>query len=127
MFNHSLTFVALMSFSIVSYAAAIPMDADQASVDATQNAVLHKDVAATQGGRSDKDVAEGLAVVTINSCSADMVCADANLSIVDNKPPTINDWFVVRDSTSALQPVAVLLLIIGLIIFFLSRKSASTK
>lgn len=127
MFNHLLTFLALISFSIVSHAAAIPTDADQATSDATQNAVLHQDVAAIQGGRSDKDVAEVLAVTTLNSCAADGVCADANLSIVDNKPPTVNDWFVVRDSTSALQPVAVLLLIIGLIAFFLSRRSTSTK
>lgn len=127
MFNNSLIFLALISFSIVSHAAAIPMDADQATSDATQNAVLHKDVAAIQGGRSDKDVAEVLAVTAVNSCSANVVCADANLSIVDNNPPTVSDWFAVRDSTSALQPVAVLLLIIGLIVFFLSRKSASTK
>lgn len=127
MLNHSLIFFALISFSIVSHAAAIPMSADQALVDATQNAVLHKDVAAIQGGGSDKDVAEVLAVTTLNSCSVDAVCTDANLSIVDAKPTTVNDWFVIRDSTSALQPVAVLLLIIGFIAFFLSRRSTSTK
>ncbi|HCS64968.1 MAG TPA: hypothetical protein DIW64_13340 [Cellvibrio sp.] len=127
MLNHSLIFLALISFSMVSNAAVIPMDADQAAIDANQNAVLHKDVAAIQGGGSDKDVAEVLSVTTLNSCTADAVCTDANLSILDAKPTTVNDWFVMRDSTSALQPVAVLLLIIGFIAFFLSRRSTSTK
>lgn len=127
MFNHSLIYLALISFSIVSHAVAIPMDADQAVGDATHNAVLHKDVAAIQGGRSDKDVAEVLAVTTLNSCATGGVCVDAKLSMVGAKPPTVNDWVVVRDSTSVLQPVAVLLLIIGLIAFFLSRKCPSTK
>lgn len=127
MFNHSLIFLALISFSIVSHAAAIPMDADQAPVDATQNAVLHKDVAAIQGGDSDRDVAAKTSIVASDSCASGAICTSADVSIIDAKQPTLNDWFVVRDSSSALQPVAVLLLIIGLIVFFLSRKSASTK
>lgn len=125
MFNHSLTFLALISFSIVSHAAAIPMDADQATNDATQNAVLHQDVAAMQGGRSDKDVAEARVVTA--SCPAEAICVVANAAHGEVKPQSVSDWFVVQDSSSALQPVAVLLLIIGLIVFFLSRKSSSTK
>lgn len=127
MFNHSLIFLALISFSIVSHAAAIPMDADQAPVDATQNAVLHKDVAAIQGGDSDKDVADALASTATDSCPADTICAVTDTAIVNAKPQKVSDWFVVQDSASALQPLVVLLLIIGLIVFFLSRKSASTK
>ncbi len=127
MFNHSLTFLALLSFSIVSNAAAIPMDTDQAVIDATQNAVLHKEVALVQGGDSDKDVAEALAVVAMGSCRANAICNNVDNSAVEANSPTVSDWFVVQDSASALQPVAVLLLIIGLIVFFLSRKSTSTK
>ncbi len=125
MFDHSLTFLALLSFSIVSNAAAIPMDADQAVIDATHNAVLHKEVAVVQGGDYDKDVAETLTFETVDSCSADGVCTET--SVVDASAPAVSDWFVVQDSSSALQPLAVLLLIIGLIMFFLSRKSISTK
>lgn len=127
MFNHSLIFLALMSFSIVSFAAAIPMDADQAVLGATQNAVSHKDVAAIQGGDSDRDVAATLANEAMDSCPADTMCTATDISVSDANPPVVSDWFVVQDSASALQPVAVLLLIIGLIVFFLSRKSTSTK
>lgn len=127
MINHSLTFLALLSFSIVSNAAAIPMDTDQAVIDATQNAVLHKEVALVQGGDSDKDVAEALTVEAMDSCRANAICNNTDTSVVKTNPPTVSDWFVVQDSASALQPVAVLLLIIGLIVFFLSRKSTSTK
>lgn len=125
MFNHLLTFLALISFSIVSYAAAIPMDADQAVRDATQNAVLHQDVAAIQGGRFDKDVAE--TYVSPATCPADAICVITKVAHGEVKSQSVSDWFVVQESTSALQPVAVLLLIIGLIVFFLSRKSSSTK
>jgi len=127
MLNHSLIFFALISFSIVSHAAAIPMDADQAVADATQNAVLHKEVMVVQGGDSDRDVAAALSVTATDSCVSDAICEQADVAIVDAKPPAVSDWFAVRESTSALQPVAVLLLVIGLIVFFLSRKSASTK
>lgn len=127
MFNHLLIFLALISFSIVSNAAAIPMDADLAAVDATQNAVLHKEVVIVQGGGTDKDVAEALANEAEDFCSADAICTGKEISVVHSNSPAVNDWFAVEDGASALQPVAVLLLIIGLIVFFLSRKSASTK
>lgn len=127
MFNHPLTFLALFSFSIVSNAAAIPMDADQAVIDATHNAVLHKEVAVVQGGDYDKDVAGSLAFEAIDFCSADGVCSNTDTSVIDVSQPAVSDWFVVQDSASALQPVAVLLIIIGLIVFFLSRKATSTK
>lgn len=112
MFNHSLIFLALISSSIVSNAAAIPMDADQAVMDATQNAVLYREVAIIQGGDSDKDVTEAPADET---------------SPAKSNPPAVSDWFTTQDDADRLPPVAVLLLIIGLIVFFLSRKSSSTK
>jgi len=98
-----------------------PYDADLAVIDATQNAVLHKEVVSVQGGDSDKDVTESIA------CPADTLCDSADASVVDANPPTVNDWFVMQDNASALQPLVVLLMIIGLIVFFLSRKSTSTK
>lgn len=115
MFNHSLTFFALISFSVVSFAAAIPMDADQAVLDAPQNAVSHKDVAAVQGGDSDRDVAE--------------VTADHAIDSAPAKPgvPAVSNWFAAQDDEGSLQPLVVMLLIVGLIVFFLSRKSSSTK
>ena len=58
MCKYSLISLALISFSIVSKAAAIPMDADQAVPDAIQNAVLHREVVLVQGGGVDKDVAD---------------------------------------------------------------------
>ncbi|MDO8341826.1 MAG: hypothetical protein Q7T48_01380 [Cellvibrio sp.] len=115
MFNHSLIFLALISFSIVSHAAAIPMDADQAVDDATLNAVLHKEVAAIQGGDYDKDVAEVLADMELGSVPA------------KSDVPAVSDWFAARDDEGGLQSLAVLMLIIGLAVFFLSRKSSSTK
>lgn len=115
MLNHSLMFLALISFSMVSNAAAIPMDADQAAIDANQNAVLHKEVLVIQGGGADKDVAE--------------VPADRAIDAVPAKPdvPAVSNWFAAQDDEGGLPPLALLLLIIGLAVFFLSRKSSSTK
>lgn len=127
MFNHLLIFFALISFSIVSYTAVIPMDADQVATDAIQNAVLHKEVAVIQGGRADKDVAHALAITAIYSCPVAAICSRTKAAMVDTKSPTVSEWFVVQGGTSALQPIAVLLLISGLIVLFLSRKSVSTK
>jgi hypothetical protein len=127
MFNHSFIFLALISFSIVSNAAAIPMDADQAVIGTTPNAVLHKEVAAAQGGNSDKDVTESLVNEAVDSCSADALCTNTDTSLAKHNPPAVSDWFAVQDDDSVLQPVAALLLMIGLIVFFLSRKSTSTK
>lgn len=127
MFSHSLTFIALLSFSIVSHSAAIPMDADQAVMDANHNALLHKDVAEVQGGDYDKDVAEAPVFEATDSCSAVAECLNGNASVIATNSQKPGDWFVVQESSSALQPLAVLLLIIGLIVFFLSRKSTSTK
>ncbi|MGV8836768.1 hypothetical protein [Cellvibrio sp.] len=115
MLNHSLMFLALISFSIVSSAAAIPMDADLAAVDATPNAVLHKDYVILQGGDTDKDVAEALADINVGSVPA------------KSDVPAVSDWFVARDDEGGLQSLAVLMLIIGLAVFFLSRKSSSAK
>lgn len=115
MLNHSLIFLALISFSMVSNAAAIPMDADQAAIDANQNAVLHMEVEVIQGGGADKDVAE----VTVDH-AVDSESAKPNVRAVSN-------WFAAQDDDGSLQPLVVMLLIVGLIVYFLSRKSSSTK
>ena len=57
MINHSLISLVLISFSIVTSAAATPTDVNQAVQGAIPNAVLRKDVMLEQGGNSDKDVA----------------------------------------------------------------------
>jgi hypothetical protein len=113
MFNHSLIFLALMSFSIASTAAAIPMDADLAAVDATPNAVLHKEVVVSQGGDSNKDVDDDRAEVAPDSPAPEV--------------PALRHWFPAQDDDCGFQPLAVLMLIIGLAVFFLSRNSSSTK
>jgi hypothetical protein len=123
MFNHSLIFLALLSFSIAAQAAAIPMDAGQAVSGAIQHADTHQDVMQAQGGKPDKDVANDHAF----ACPPDTQCDSATTSVDATKPPVASGWLLVSESSSALQPIAVLLLIIGLIVFFLSRKSASTK
>ena len=123
MLNHSLIFLALLSFSIAAQAAAIPMDAGQAVSGAIQHADTHQDVMHAQGGNTDKDVANINAI----ACLPDTQCEGENTSVNVTKPPVVSGWLLVGDSSSALQPLAVLLLIIGLIVFFLSRKSTSTK
>lgn len=123
MFNHSLIFLALLSFSIAAQAAAIPMDAGQAVSGAIQHADTHQDVMQAQGGNPDKDVANIHAI----TCPPDTQCEGENTSVNGTKPPVGSGWLLSSDSSSALQPLAVLLLIIGLIVFFLSRKSTSTK
>lgn len=123
MFNHSLIFLALLSFSIAAQAAAIPMDAGQAVSGAIQHADTHQDVMQAQGGNPDKDVAN----INVIACPPDTQCDSAHVSVDATKPPVASGWLLVGDSSSALQPLAVLLLIIGLIVFFLSRKPTSTK
>ncbi len=115
MLNHLLIFFALISFSIVSYAAAIPMDADQVATDAIQNAVLHQEVAVIQGGRADKDVA---------AAPADI---DQGAAPTKTNVPAVSDWFAAQGDEGGLHPQVVLMLIMGLVVFFLSRKSSSTK
>lgn len=100
---------------MVSNAAAIPMDAEQAAIDATQNAVLHKEVLVIQGGGADKHVAE----VTVDH-AVDSESAKPNV-------PAVSNWFAAQDDDGSLQPLVVMLLIVGLIVYFLSRKSSSTK
>lgn len=116
MFNHSLMFIALLSFSIATTAAAVPMDVGQAAVSATQNADLHQDVAQDyQGGNSDKDV-----VNMSPSASTDAFENPQSIS-------PVSLWFTSNDETNYLQPLAVLLVSIGVILRFVSRKSSSTK
>lgn len=112
MFNHSLIFLALMSFSVAPTAAAIPMDADLAAVDATPNAVLHKEVVISQRGDSNKDVDDP---------------ADVAPDSPAPEAPALRHWFPAQDDDCGLQPLAVLMLIIGLAVFFLSRNASSTK
>ena len=128
MIKYPLIFIALISFSIVSSAAAIPTDAGQAISVTIPNAVLHKEVAVIQGGDSDKDVAAVLTVAAIDVCSSEAACNGYKASTVGNtNTQSMDGWFVAQESTSVLQPVMVLVLIIGFIVFFLMRKSTSTK
>jgi hypothetical protein len=132
MCKHSLYYLALISFSMVSNAAAIPMDADQAVSDAIQNAVLHKDVVVVQGGGSDKDVADALPVTIVNQCQGDVACSTdekQNVVIGDKRiyaDQSLGDWFV-QGKPGSLQPLMAWLIILSSLVFFLSRKSASTK
>jgi hypothetical protein len=132
MCKHSLISLALISFSIVSNAAAIPMDANQAAPVAIQNAVLHKDVALVQGGYVDKDVAGVPSVAVTNKCPGDLVCNkdDSQYVVIGDTHiymhQSFNDWFV-QGSSGALQSLMVWLILLSSVVFFLSRKSASTK
>jgi len=126
MCKQSLISLALISFSIASTAAAIPMDADQAMLDAAQSAILHKEVALVQGGDFDKDVAAGAFCQDGTACTTvdmqNVVVGDAR--VYTNQ--SVGDWFV-QGSPGALPPLVVWLMIIAGLIFFLSRKSSSTK
>jgi hypothetical protein len=113
MFYHSLIFLALISFSLVSTAVSIPMDADLAAVDATPNAVLHKEVVIVQGGGADKDVAEAL--------------VDVERDVSKPHAPVISASFTARNHGGTWQPLVLLVLIIGIAVFFLSCKRSSTK
>ena len=99
------------------------MDAGQAVSGAIQHADTHQDVMQAQGGNTDKDVANDHAF----ACPTGTQCDSTDALVDATKPPVVSGWLLVGDSSSALQPLAVLLLIIGLIVFFLSRKSTSTK
>lgn len=112
MFNHLLIAIALMAFSIVSSVAATPTDVHPASME---TAVLHKDVVARQGGNDDKDVAASAAL------------AAAVMPNNNAHAPVVNDWLAARSDSSWWQPVVVLFSIIGLIMFFVARKSDSAK
>ncbi len=127
MFNHLLIALALTSLSIVSNAAAALMDADQATVNAIPNAVLHKEVAVIQGGDSDKDVAVALVDAAANTCHADAMCNSTAATHAVAGVPAAADWLAAQDGSSAVQPLLVALMIIVLIVFVLSRKSISTK
>lgn len=132
MCNQSLISFVLISFSIVSAAAAIPLDADQAVPDTFQNAVLHKEVVWVQGGGSDKDVVDTFAVTTMDKCQGDLACNKNPLQsgvIGDTRiymHQSINDWFV-PGSSGSLPTLMVWWILLAAVVFFLSRKSASTK
>jgi len=132
MCKYSLISLALISFSIVSKAAAIPMDADQAVPDAIQNAVLHREVVLVQGGGVDKDVADALAVTGTDKCASDLSCAKdiVQYGVISDtpiyRPPSVNDWFV-QSSSGSLQPLMACLFLLSSSLIFLSRTSASTK
>lgn len=113
MFNHLLIVIALSAFSIVSTVAVTPTDVHPVPLE---TAVLHKDVVAHQGGNDDKDVA------AFNAQAAAVVIPEH-----DTHAPVINDWFAVDGDSNGWQPVVVLFSIIGLIMFFVARKSDSAK
>ena len=129
MCKHSLIPLALISFSIVSTAAAIPMDADQAVLDAVQNVVLHKEVALVEGGGFDKDVADFSAV---NICQNDAACSRAGVRYVKigDTPiymhQSVSDWFA-EDSPGTLQSLMGWLTAMTFLFFFFFCKSTSTK
>ena len=113
MFNHLLIAIALMAFSIVSSVAATPTDVHPAPME---TAVLHKDVVVHQGGNDDRDVADSTALATV------VVIPNSNAHM-----PVVNDWLAARSDSSWWQPIVVLFSIIGLIMFFVARKSDSAK
>jgi hypothetical protein len=127
MFNHSFIALALASLSIVSNAAAIPMDADHATLGAIPNAVLHKEVAVIQGGDSDKDVAAVLAATAADSCPADALCNNTSATHAVAGVPTAGDWLAAQGDSDSLQSFIILWVIVGGLIFFGVRKSESTK
>lgn len=115
MINHSLIAIALMAFSIASTAAVTPMDVSLVQVDTTP-AVLHKDVNAHQGGADDKDVAISKAQI------------HAAMTVAANpQAPVITEWRAEPAESDLWQSVMVWLSIIGLIVFFVARKSDSAK
>jgi|GEM_PF-2916320 len=133
MVRQLLIFLALLPFSIVSNAAAIPMDADQAVAVTTPNTVLHQDVMFVQGRISDKDVADITTHATSNACPDAVACGNTDTHAVAVNDARMNPHqaagirLLEQNGTSAVQPLVVLLMIIGLIVYFLSRKSVSTK
>ncbi|HSC66784.1 MAG TPA: hypothetical protein VLC79_03785 [Cellvibrio sp.] len=130
MLNHSLIAFALFSFSVVSDAAAVPMDVNQAALVATPNAVLPREGGLGQGGDSDKDVAEALVAVTMVGCRNNTACTDIAAALKApqvNANPALSFQFAASDESSALQPFIVLLIILAIIVLFLSRESESTK
>lgn len=123
MINHLLIFLALFSFSVVVHAAAIPMDSNQSALGATQNAVLHKEI--DQTGIADKDVADSAAIKAVDVCQGNVACVGRVMTT--SVPQSPCGWFTDRDSSSALQPLFALMLIITVLVVFLARKSISTK
>ncbi|WP_331345978.1 hypothetical protein [Cellvibrio sp. UBA7661] len=115
MFNHFLIVIALLSFSIATTAAAVPMDVGQAALVSTQNADLHKDVAQAQGGNSDKDVAN------ISPAPSQVVPDDTHTV------SSVGSLFVAQQETNRVHPLTVLFVSIGLVVLFISRNSSSTK
>lgn len=123
--------LALLSFSIVSIAAAIPMDVDQTVVAATPNTVLHQDVMLVQGGGRDKEVADVRNTSVVNACFDAIRCTSAVVPavMIDARLNLQRSGIgsVENGDASILQPLLVSLMIIVFIVFFLSRKSISTK
>ena len=127
MFIHLLVPLVLTSFSIAASAAAIPVDVDQMVPVTTQNAVLHKDVALYQEGGVDRVVSDSRTKAALDACQSNVTCIGYGRPAVINKTQAADGRLAAQGRSSILQPVAVLLLIIGVIVFFLARKSASTK
>ena len=128
MLNHLLISFALLSFSVVSDAAAVPMDVNQTALVAAPNAVLPSEGGMSQGGGSDRDVAEALMAVTTVGCQSDVTCTDIAAALDAPQAGTNHPiQFAAPDESSALQPFIVLLVILAVIVIFLSRKSESTK
>ncbi|WP_049630859.1 hypothetical protein [Cellvibrio sp. pealriver] len=116
MFNHFLIFIALLSFSIATTAAAVPMDVGQAALNATQNADLHRDVMEDyQGGNSDKDV------TTLAPPAPQPGVSDTHAA------SSVSPLFSSSQETRRVHPLAILLVSAGVIVLLVSRNSSSTK
>jgi hypothetical protein len=122
MINHLLIYLSLFSFSVVAHAVTSPVEVNPALSATTQSTVLHKEIV-----RADaKNDAIGVSANTnIDSCQNNIACSSAIAA--SNNPQYANNLLAEQESSSALQPLFVLVLIIAILGIFLSRKSISTK
>ena len=105
--NYSLITLVLCSLSLVFNVAAIPMDSDAALLDIASNTVLNKDVIQHQRDSPETDTTRSPPVIA--------------------PPRAAGEWVMMQESGSHIKPLLVSLLMMGVVGFFLARKSASTK
>ena len=126
MLYRSLIFLALLSFSIASKAAAIPMDAGQAAAGAIQHADTHQDVIQAQGGNADKDVTH--VARAGDGCAKQGACA--MLSPVQAQIKSIkkvDDLLALGDESSAVSALIAMLVIVGGLMLYAFHRSPSMK
>jgi hypothetical protein len=128
MVHHLLILIALMTFSIATHAAAIPMDAGQAARDATQNADFHQEVARVQGGDADKEVADSYQPVVQPQCAEAGVCTGVGIAKAPLKSiATFNDLLALDGESSAASALIAMLIIVGSLMFYSFRRASSMK